>query len=362
MAPDDYEIELIAPYYNQKLSFDEIVEREQFEYNFFIKMIVKTLGRPPGDSELKIDIIPSDFDQDGAQVYKEIRYYYDMLQESHLSYILQILSLYGNENWKDNYYKEFEREFTAISKYKIKNYSGDMVMNETNCSKSIQKSKQTISTKLLVNYNSKRLQKKIKEYLDEPIYYYIIKSVDLVNNKFIQKGSGPNLEGDIITLCTCKHKMRTYPKIDRGTWIAGITSKNIGGNIGNYVFYLARIKETFYSHYELWEYFKKHAPSTLKLKNSINNPLGDIFFPKTKTIGDKFDPNEYHKPIKGHSHQKNWHDDIKIRYNKPSKLLVFDPEYSFVWNSPVIKMKPYKLTQGQRRKDTIHEFLEMEAI
>ena len=68
MVPDDYEIELIAPYYNQKLSFDEIVEREQFEYNFLIKMLVKTLGRPPRNSELKIDTIPSDFDQDGTQV------------------------------------------------------------------------------------------------------------------------------------------------------------------------------------------------------------------------------------------------------------------------------------------------------
>lgn len=235
-------------------------------------------------------------------------------------------------------------------------------MNEPNCSKSITKSEQTISAKFLVNYSSKLLQKKIKDHLDEPIYYYIIRSVDLENNKFIQKGSGPNFEGDIITLCTCKHKMRTYPNIDQGTWIAGITSKNIGSNLGNYIYYLARINETFNSHYELWEYFKKHAPNTLKLKSSVQNPLGDIFFPKNKTINDMFDPDEYRKPIQGHSHQKNWHDDIKIRYKKPSKLIVFDPKYSFVWKSPVIKINPNKLTQGQRRKDTITEFLNMEAI
>ena len=185
IAQDYYELDLISPYYNQKLSFKEIAEREQYEYNFFVKKIVKTIGSPPEESELKIDIIPSDFDQDGSQVYKELRYHFDMLHEPHLSYILQILSLYLNKEWKDNYLKDFEREFAANSRYKIRNYSGDIIMNETNCSKTTTKSKQTISKKLLVNYNSKRLQKNIKDYLDEPIYYYIIKSVDLENNKFI---------------------------------------------------------------------------------------------------------------------------------------------------------------------------------
>lgn len=360
--PDYYELDLISPYFNQKLGYDEIIEREQFEYIFFVKRIIETLGSPPESSALKIEILPSDFDLDGTQYYKVIRYYFDMLQEPHLSYILQILSLYGNKNWKDNYSEMFEREFFDASKYKTRKHSEDVIMSDPNCSKTITKSKQTISSKFLINYNSTQLHKKIKDYLNDPVYYYIIKSVALENNKFVQKGSGPNFEGDFITLCTCKHYMRTFPKIDNGIWIAGITSKNIGSKFGNYIFYLARIKKTFNSQYELWKYFKKHDSNTLQVKSSVNNPLGDIFIPKNKTIRDEFNPNEYKNPIEGHSHQNNWSDDIKVRYKKPSKLLVFDPELSFVWNNPVIKLKPHKLTQGQRRKNTINEFLKMEVI
>lgn len=73
MELDYCELELISSYYNQNLSYDEIIEREQFEYNFFVKKIIETLGSPPKASELRIEILPSDFDFDGTQCYKEIR-------------------------------------------------------------------------------------------------------------------------------------------------------------------------------------------------------------------------------------------------------------------------------------------------
>lgn len=359
---DYYALDLISPYYKHKLKYKEFVEREQFEYHFFIKSIIETLGSPPESSELKIVILPRDFELNSYESYKEIRYYFNILEESHLSYILQILSLYGNKNWKDNYLEMFEIEFFDFSKYKTRNHSEDMIMSDLNCSKTITKSKQTIALKFLMDYNSKQLHKKIKDYLDEPVYYYIIKSVALENNKFVQKGSGPNFEGGVITLCTCKHYMRTFSKIDQGIWIAGITSKNIGSKFENYIFYFARIKRTFNSQYELWKYFKKNDSNTIQVKSSVNNPLGDIYIPKNKSIHDEYNPNEYNNPIKGHSHQNTWSDDIKVRYKKPSKLLVFDPELSFVWNNPIVKLKPHKLTQGQRRKNTISEFLKMEVI
>jgi hypothetical protein len=55
-------------------------------------------------------------------------------------------------------------------------------------------------------------------------YTYVISSVRHRDNRFIQTGSGPNFQGGFITLCTCKHHMRSardaedWPRL-LGSWL-----------------------------------------------------------------------------------------------------------------------------------------------
>ena len=41
------------------------------------------------------------------------------------------------------------------------------------------------------------------------VYCYVVDSVKNEGGRFVQRGSGPNFQGDMVTLCTCKHHMRT---------------------------------------------------------------------------------------------------------------------------------------------------------
>src|SRR6185312_15613746 len=55
------------------------------------------------------------------------------------------------------------------------------------------------------------------------VYCYILTSVKYFDSRFVQTGSGPNFQGGLLTLCTCKGLMRTGRDLDawRGIWIAG---------------------------------------------------------------------------------------------------------------------------------------------
>jgi len=57
------------------------------------------------------------------------------------------------------------------------------------------------------------------------VYSYIIATIKLRDSRFVRTGSAPNFQGGRITLCTCKHFMRTFLDKDAwvGKWIAGFT-------------------------------------------------------------------------------------------------------------------------------------------
>ncbi|MCB0728856.1 MAG: hypothetical protein KDD00_15435 [Ignavibacteriae bacterium] len=238
---------------------------------------------------------------------------------------------------------------------------------------------QVTSKKFIKNFNKRDLIKELKNYLDNLIYYYIVETVGYVKDKFVQKGTGPNLEGNLITLCTCKHVMRTYPDIEKGTWIAGFTSKNAynkgQSSEGNYLFYLFRINEALKNQHEYSLYLKENFKRTYNYKNSVKNTYGDLYIINNKKLIESddnfYDPEFYLSPGEQHGHFKNkkgesiWHQDIKKvnvknwgRSNeKGHKLLIGEKNKSFVWEKPVLKIKKL-LTQGQS-KTNIEEFLRM---
>ena len=63
-------------------------------------------------------------------------------------------------------------------------------------------------------------------------YSYVVRTVKLNQNtlSFEQHGSAPNFQGDVLTLCTCKHQMRSRLSAEEwqdDVWIAGFTSRTI---------------------------------------------------------------------------------------------------------------------------------------
>ena len=165
------------------------------------------------------------------------------------------------------------------------------------------------------------------------------------SNDILHLGSGPNLEGGLATLCTCKHSMRQSrtPEEWRGLWVLGLTSraKNNGFSSEHYLFYLMRVENAFGTHKELYEYLESKYSKALKIKNAVNNPLGDIFEPKTNCT-NSLDPMMYKFPHTNHSHGNDMGDqwfENDISYNgKSCPLLLGDIDNTFVWQQPTIKI------------------------
>src|SRR5947207_1314946 len=92
-------------------------------------------------------------------------------------------------------------------------------------------------------------------------YSYIVKSVrmDDSGQHFEQFGAAPNFQGGCLTLCTCKHQMRTSLGCRdwAGTWVAGFTSRCLDVDAvskrRHWLFYLTRVRKAYASHAELWD-------------------------------------------------------------------------------------------------------------
>lgn len=174
------------------------------------------------------------------------------------------------------------------------------------------------------------------------IYSYVVDSVNLADYALKQYGSGPNFSGDYITLCTCKHLMRTYltPEQWTQTWIAGFTSRSASRGFAgqNWLVYLMKIGEAYCSHRDLVTEFRRTGrQSTLEAKAAHRWRNGDVFLP-IQGIRDPFDPDQYRQPVKNHSHISNdgWKKDIRYRpWGRPAAL--GNPRCSFRWTNQLIR-------------------------
>jgi hypothetical protein len=188
---------------------------------------------------------------------------------------------------------------------------------------------------------------------DATVYRYVIATIKNQEGTFIQEGSGPNFQGDYITLCTCKHKMRCYKDIKPGTWIAGFSNVK-AGNGKQALVYLMKIQHTFESHQNLW--FDKRIPARTKLaKAAHRHKCGDLYMPKSRNIGG-FKTKNYEPPREGHSHKENWHYDIRYPdyLGRTAKLVIGNQKLSFLWNRPML-FSPEIQCQGEK-KYSINDF------
>lgn len=196
-----------------------------------------------------------------------------------------------------------------------------------------------------LNLPRKALKGKIGKFRKDTVYAYILTTVECRNGHLRQFGSAPNFQGSLITLCSCKHLMRTFRDAEswEGVWIAGYTSKDLG----NKLFYLMRVSEGFESHRDLW--LSDSISEKTKTKKAAHlSRFGDIYQPKSDATDD-YSPIDYVRPRRSHVHRDPdiWRGDIDYYSDNQGRrpaLLVGDPKYSFLWDEPVVSY-PRRLNQ-----------------
>jgi hypothetical protein len=219
------------------------------------------------------------------------------------------------------------------------------------CCKSKQSEYQLFPVSGSLAKNSNLCLKRLKRAVnkgDATVYCYVIETVKNNNGCFRQKGCGPNWQGGLITLCTCKHYMRTFKNSEdwKGIWIAGFTSINDGSsgkdgsNRKNALVYLMKIKDAFESHHDLW-YALPAKARLAKDAHKKGNKFGDVFRPIRKLKNsDKYAHSLYHGPCdETHVHSEWWHKDVnypKTKNRHRPSLLVGDKNNSYLWDKPLV--------------------------
>lgn len=195
----------------------------------------------------------------------------------------------------------------------------------------------------------------------DTVYCYVVATVRNANGHFCQTGSAPNFQRGVITLCTCKHHMRTFlePAEWVGKWIAGFTGIHECRGANSLV-YLMRVGRAFVSHRDLW-FSSALTEETKKAKAADKNELGDVYRPRSQ-IAPAFRPSSYFEPIDGHPHKDasceacsntgEWHKDVNYHgcSGRRPALLIGDIEFSFLWERPMIELpSERKLHRGQKK-------------
>lgn len=192
------------------------------------------------------------------------------------------------------------------------------------------------------------------------VYCYVVASIKNQDGRFLQRGSGPNFQGGLITLCTCKHLMRSSMGADlwKNNWIAGFTGMEAGEG-RNALVYLMKVAHAFESHSELW-YSEEISDRTRKAKATHLHRLGDIFQPVSEG-GNPFDPRSYYPPLEDHSHarENKWFGDIDYTgySGRRAVLLAGDAGNSFLWDRSMM-FYPSQLPRSPR-KHSIEDLLSL---
>ncbi|UUZ77402.1 hypothetical protein LP414_09350 [Polaromonas sp. P1(28)-13] len=210
---------------------------------------------------------------------------------------------------------------------------------------------------------------------NERVYGYVVRSVRPNNGKYVQRGSAPNFEGGLITLCTCKHSMRASLSPDewkKGVWVAGLTSWDLDFGKQQSLVYLMRVGEAYASQAGLVHELRHSGRSAIvEAKNSARHILGDLMTPAKASfsVADQFQASAYSIPILGHSHRQTeagteWQNDIDYlsRGGGRPAMLVGDVDYSFIWTRPMVRRRNPAHSRPYR-KWTLSSFLDdIEAV
>ncbi len=183
------------------------------------------------------------------------------------------------------------------------------------------------------------------------VYAYVIATIGRHGERFVQYGSGPNWQGGVLTLCTCKHWMRSFgtPEDWRGRWIAGFSGVRAGGGCNALVF-LMRVGAAYDSQAALWR-SDALGVRARNAKAATRHRHGDLFEPKSAG-SDPYRSRSYHTPCRDHDHfpDRGWYGDVDYvgaGGHRPA-LLVGEVAQTYLWDTPRLFLsKPIGI--GQRK-------------
>lgn len=189
-----------------------------------------------------------------------------------------------------------------------------------------------------------------KEQSKAPCYFFPMLDYVYSNGVFLAVRSGPNWEGGVFTLTTCKHLLRTAktPEEWEGHWLVAFTPR-INGE--NYLLFRARVDKAFPHQFFLGDYLRRRHPHAYKTKLSTRNPRGDIHEPKRRLTSMQEAENirNYVEPV-DHSRfkerytsgafkgKRKWNKDIKFRGHSGRPPAAFILGSESIWCSPQYKV------------------------
>jgi hypothetical protein len=168
------------------------------------------------------------------------------------------------------------------------------------------------------------------------VYPYVVASVRQgPDGRFRQTGCSPNIQGGVITLCNCKHQMRTYAAFHEaaGVWIAGLTGGRLTRRHRRYLFYLMFARPV-QSQAEMWRDLPQECRDA---KAATTDRFGEIYPPRLEGLvgQEAFDPGNYMPPMAGHVHSHNWQRDLTYATGgRHPALMLGDATLSFIWSRP----------------------------
>jgi hypothetical protein len=181
-------------------------------------------------------------------------------------------------------------------------------------------------------------------------YSYVVRTVLLIGGEMVQTASAPNFDAGIITLCTCKHSMRTLWPAETwrdDIWVAGMSSSGIAFRNQQSLVYLMRVREAYSSHFELFQALQDSGRSAaIGLKAATMNRRGDLMIPRSSQLppSEHLSVSGYVPPMVSHKHRGSisdteWEKDVTRvpRMRAPAALLVGDPAFSFTWSKQMIR-------------------------
>ena len=178
-------------------------------------------------------------------------------------------------------------------------------------------------------------------------------------NTFYQDSCTPNFEGELLTYTACRRDIQARNTADiwEGQWLAGFTSRQRHGDY--YLAFLMKVSKAYESFYDIWENLDSSIRSA---KNARFHRLGDLYEPKFEDLEFKWDPSNYHTPVKGHVHLKKntWCKDINYfhkTWNRRACQLIGDLDNSYLWNEPLIqRCHPFSSPRAGKRYEDLKEF------
>jgi hypothetical protein len=176
---------------------------------------------------------------------------------------------------------------------------------------------------------------------DAEIYIYPHHEIfEAEDDTILQTRSGPNWQGPVMTLTTCKQFMRTWkkePKDWEGTWFCGLI------NGCRKILYLAMVHKGFASNYDLGHHISHtYGPEGFRAKSASWCPMGDLYVPKGVLEGDdRYDPDNFMLPLANHTRRREtysdgtpkWWKDIRFRnpQGRPPTTMLFNSLTVHLW-------------------------------